>query len=280
MAAAWWIAAALVAALVVALGWGAWGARRDTALAGAVWDDLARTAPVDPARYDPAMLAGLPAVAQRYFANAIAPGTLLHRSVQMRIEGSFILNGRALPMRCDQVSAPGGFVWRAHVGTGALRFSGSDGLAPDGRSWTRFRLWGLFPLVRAGGTEDHRRAAAARLATERIWTPASLLPQAGAVWTELTPDNAEVAFPEIAGVEPIHLTLDATGRVLAVETRRWTDANPDQVYRFQPFGGTMLAQAQHQGFTVPTAVEIGNFYGTPDFAPFFHATLVELDYFD
>ena len=134
------------------------------------------------------------------------------------------------------------------------------------------------PVARMADTEDHVRAAAARMVMETIWMPPALLPQFGAVWTQTGPDQAEVRFPDVPGVEPIQMDLDATGRVLEMTTMRWSDANPDRIYRPQPFGGRMLDHATHQGFTIPTAMEIGNLYGTPEYVPFFRARLTQVEY--
>jgi len=161
-----------------------------------------------------------------------------------------------------------------------IRFRGSDGYWTGRTSWTRFWLWGLLPVVRIANTEDHARAAAARMVMESVWAPAALLSQFGAVWTQTGADQAEVRFPAAQGVEPIQLTVDAADRVLEMTTLRWSDANPEQTYRLQPFGGRTLAHATHQGFTIPTAMEIGNHYGTSEYAPFFRARLTRVEYGD
>ena len=258
---------------------GLWASARDARNTQAIWDALLDQREPLPASYNPAMVAGLPEIGQRYFARAIAPGTPLHRVPRLEMEGSLILNGRVLPMRADQLlTPPHGFVWRARAGSGLIRFSGSDGYWNGQTSWTRFRLWGVLPVVQIAGTEDHARAAAARMVMETVWVPAALLPQSGAVWTQTGADQAEVRFPEVPGVEPIHLTLDTAGRVLEMTTLRWSDANPDRIHRLQPFGGRNLAHGIHQGFTIPNAMEIGNLYGMPDYAPFFRAHLTRVTY--
>ena len=264
---------------VTGIAMGRWTSAQDARNAQVVWDALLEQRELVPTSYDPAMVADLPEIGQRYFANAIAPGTPLHRVVRLEMEGSLILNGRELPMRADQILALlHGFVWRARAGSGLIRFSGSDGYWNGHTSWTRFWLWGVLPVARFADTEDHARAAAARMVMETVWAPATLLPQSGTVWTQTGADQAEVEFPEMPGVEPIHLTLDAAGRVLEMTTLRWSDANPDRIYRLQPFGGRTLAHATHQGFTIPTAMEIGNLYGTPEYAPFFRARITRVEY--
>jgi hypothetical protein len=271
-----WIA--LIAGLA-GIAMGLWTSARDIRNAQTVWDALLEQRELAPVSYDPAMVADLPEIGQRYFANAIVPGTPLHKVARLEMEGSLILNGREFPMSADQILAPPhGFVWRARAGSRLIRFSGSDGYWSGYTSWTRFRLWDVLPVARIADTEDHARAAAARMVMETVWAPAALLPRSGAVWTQTGPDQAEVRFPEVPGVEPIHLTLDAAGRVLEMTTLRWSDANPDRIYRLQPFGGRMLAHGTHQGFTIPSGMEIGNLYGTPEYAPFFRARITRVEY--
>ncbi len=40
----------------------------------------------------------------------------------------------------------------------------------------------------------------------------------------------------------------------------------------------MLETAVFQGFRIPVTVELGNLWGTPDYAPFFQVTLVSAAY--
>lgn len=231
-----------------------------------------------PARYDPAMVAGLPEVAQRYFARAIASGTPLSRVVELRMEGEFLLGGSALAMRATQILAPPeGFVWQAGFARGVMRIGGSDALAGT-ESWTRFGLFGLIPVARAGGTADHRRSAGTRAMMESVWAPAALLPQFGAVWEAAGPDVARVSFPALEGVAPMELTLDERGAVVSLVAMRWSDANPAKVYGLQPFGGRVLESRDFSGFTIPARVELGNFWGTPDFDGFFRATITGARY--
>ncbi|WP_209428301.1 DUF6544 family protein [Pararhodobacter sp. SW119] len=274
---------ALVGVLILALALGFWVHSRDRAQAARVWAALETAREADPPAFDPAMVADLPEVAQRYFARAIEPGTPLHRLVRLEMAGSFIMNGNAMPMSARQILAPParGFVWQAEVGTGLMRFAGSDGYhraAGRAESWTKFWLRGLIPLVRVGDTEDHARAAATRVTMEAIWAPASLLPQFGAQWVQTGPDSAEIRFDHAQRIAPMQITLDAAGNPVEVWAMRWTDANPEKVYRLQPFGGRMLDMGRYAGFLIPTSVEMGNMWGTPDYAPFFRATLTRAEF--
>jgi hypothetical protein len=221
--------------------------------------------------FDPAMLDGLPEPARRYLARAIAPGTPLARAVTLEMAGDFLLNGKTLPMTARQVLAPpAGFVWQARIGQGSSGFAGSDGLVA-GVSWTRFRLAGLVPLVRVGGNDDHLRSAGTRAMMEAVWCPAMLLPQAGAVWRQTGPDQAEVSFPAHPDIAPVRLTIGPDGLIAEMVAMRWSDANADKRYRLQPFGGRVLDSATFGGFTIPVQMEMGNLWGTPDYLPFFRA---------
>ncbi|WP_071796456.1 DUF6544 family protein [Natronohydrobacter thiooxidans] len=274
---------ALAGFLIAAAALSIWVHSRDKAQAARVWEALEGAREADPLRYDPAMVADLPEVAQRYFARAIEPGTPPHRIVRLQMEGSFIMNGNAMQMTARQILAPPaqGFVWQADIGAGLMRFGGSDGYHKASgaeESWTKFWLHGLIPLARIGGTDDHARAAATRVMLEAIWAPASLLPQFGAEWVQTGPDSAEIRFTHTQGIEPMQITLDAEGNPVEVWSLRWTDANPERVHRLQPFGGRMLEMVRHQGFLVPSRVELGNMYGTPDYAPFFLATIIRAEF--
>ncbi len=275
---------ALFVLVLAGVALGLWVHSRDQAQMRAVWTALEAARDTDPPRYDPAMAADLPEVAQRYFARAIEPGTPLHRMVRLEMEGSFIMNGNPLPMTARQILAPParGFVWQAEVGDGLMQFAGSDGYhAPgDGAvdSWTKFWLRGVIPLARIGGARVILRAAATRVMLESVWAPASLLPQFGAAWVQTGPDSAEVRFADVEGIAPMQITLDAEGNLTEVQALRWTDANPERVYRLQPFGGRMLEMGRHGGFLVPVRVELGNMYGTPDYAPFFLATITRAEF--
>jgi hypothetical protein len=274
---------AVTALLIAAVALGLWVHSRDQSQMRVVWAALEAAREADPPRYDPTMTTDLPEVAQRYFARAIEPGTPLHRVVRLQMEGSFIMSGNPMPMTARQILAPPaqGFVWQAEVGEGLMRFAGSDGhhrAQGSEESWTKFWLHGLIPLARIGGTDDHARAAATRAMMEAIWAPATLLPQFGAKWTQTGPDRAEIRFAHAPGLAPLQITFDAQGDPVEAVSLRWTDANPEKAYRLQPFGGRMLETGIHQGFRIPVRVEMGNMFGTPDYAPFFLVTISRAEF--
>jgi len=272
--------AGLLTAAILAWSFGHVRYRARMAETEAAWGAIAAPAPA--LSFDPAALADSPEIARRYLTHAIAPGTRLTPKVTLTMEGVFRLgdaaNPRPMPMTARQrLAAPRAFVWIPQIGTGPLSITGSDGF--DGRKgWTRFWMLRALPLVRAADTPDINRSALARPALEAIWAPAALHPALGAVWTQTGPDSADVTFA--SGPEPvtISLTLSPDGAVENVSTQRWSDANPENRFRWQPFGGRAFGEASFNGYTIPSQLEAGNHYGTPAYFAFFDVRITGADY--
>ena len=74
------------------------------------------------------------------------------------------------------------------------------------------------------------------------------------------------------------LTLDQNGAVVQVVGQRWSNANPEQAFRLQPFGGSVEAEATFGGFTIPAILKVGNHFGTGDYFPFFQAEILSAVY--
>ena len=56
---------------------------------------------------------------------------------------------------------------------------------------------------------------------------------------------------------------------------RWTNANPQQVFRYQPFGATVEEVGTFGEYTIPTRIETGNGFGTEAYFAFFRARVTE-----
>ncbi|MGD9914995.1 MAG: DUF6544 family protein [Rhizobiaceae bacterium] len=248
------------------------------------WKTLADSGREIAETFDPQTIRSLPEAARRYLIFSIAPGTRLSATVELDMEGDFALGDRnshrIFPMRARQIlSPPRGFVWMPQMGSGLMRMSGSDGYV-EGEAWTRFWLLGLIPVARLSGSEDLKRSAAARSIMEAIWAPAALLPRNGAKWEDLSADQARVTF--LVGGEPMTMTLRIAedGRPLEVKTMRWSDANPEKTFRWQPFGGTLEAVAGFSGYSIPTRVSVGNHFGTDQEFRFFRVRITAARYLE
>ena len=244
--------------------------RRDRGADRAEAARLVAAQPTAPAVFDPRTVDDLPAPARRFFRHAIAPGTPLRTVARIEMTGRFGMGDRArpgyMPMRAEQVlAAPEGFVWSMTAGQGIFRLSGSD----SGR-WTRFRLGGLLPVARFGGTPDHRRSAFGRYVSEAVfWTPAAVLPGADVHWEPVDDDTARVTLHHAGLAQSVDVTVDAAGRAVRVAFDRWSNANKAKRWQMQRFGGTLSGHRRVQGFCLPMHVEAGNHFDTPDYFPFF-----------
>ncbi|MEL7153459.1 MAG: DUF6544 family protein [Pseudomonadota bacterium] len=231
--------------------------------------------PSDPPRFSAAMVEDLPTAARRYFRYAIDEGTPLWTVAKIEMSGQIGMGQRGDPRYADMsaeqiIAAPHGFVWQANTGW----LSGSDS-----GDWTRFSFAGLLPVVRTGGTDDHRRSAFGRLVAEALfWTPAALLPGSDVEWLGVDDMTAQVTVNQGDHSQTIDLQVNFVGQPVAVRMERWSNVNPDRTYRPQPFGGYLSEFRRFGGFTIPTRIEAGNFFGTPDYFPFFMAEVKGLTF--
>ena len=74
----------------------------------------------------------------------------------------------------------------------------------------------------------------------------------------------------------MEVEVDAEGRPVKVRFLRWSDANPEKTFRFQPFGGHLSEFREFDGFNLPTRIEAGNFFETEDYFPFFVAEVDDI----
>jgi hypothetical protein len=239
----------------------------------AEWERLEALQPEARTYFAHELLAGLPEPARRYFAFAIQQGTPLLPVSVIEMSGQFSLGSkddpRYQPMQARQIlAAPEGFVWAMRT-TGGMPVAGSD----TGR-WTRFRVFGLVPVARAGGDPDHARSAFGRYVSEAvIWAPAALLPGPGVIWTSVDANTARVTVRHDTLTQMVDVTVDDQGRPQVVSFDRWTNANPERTFRLQPFGAVMSDFREVAGYRLPFHVEAGNMFGTEEYFPFFVANV-------
>jgi len=225
------------------------------------------------------MVPSLPSPVQRYFLHAITPGTPLASAVTLEMSGSFRLGEDKpwVPMQAKQrISLLKGFVWQATVGRGLSQFVGADYYI-KGTGRMRFSLWGLVPLVNAH-THDIARSSLGRLAGEFVWLPSALLPQQGVIWQAIDERTVQASF--VIDDEPVTLRLivDADGKVLQLSLPRWGDATEDGSWNYIPFGVEFQAEQQFGGFTIPSQMNAGWWFGTERYLEFFRATIAKAEF--
>ncbi|NDJ22037.1 hypothetical protein GS682_10385 [Nostoc sp. B(2019)] len=230
-------------------------------------------------RFTKDMVAELPAPVQRYFLHSIAPGTPLASSVSLEMSGSCRMaqDKPWIPMRAKQItSALKGFVWKPVIGSGLFKFMGVDYYAnKSGRM--RFALWGLIPLVNAH-SPDITRSAIGRFAGEFFWLPSALLPQRDVTWKAIDEKTIQASL-KVDG-EPITLTLftDFDGKPLKLSLPRWGEHKEDGSYIYIPFGGEFQEEYTFCGFTIPSRISAGWWFGTERYSEFFRAKIEQAEF--
>lgn len=229
-------------------------------------------------RFTEDMVAGLPAPVQRYFLHAIAPGTPLANFVSLKMSGSFRAgqDKQWLPMQAKQIISAKGFVWQAAIGRNLFQMVGADYYANESGKM-QFSLWGLMPLVNAH-SPDIARSSIGRLGGELVLLPSALLRQHGVTWK--ASDERTIQASLKIDSEPVMLTLviDSNGKLLKISLPRWGEHTEDVSYTYIPFGGEYQEERTFEGFTIPSQMSAGWWFGTDRYLEFFQATIGEAEF--
>jgi hypothetical protein len=235
---------------------------------------------MDAGRFEPSMVEGLPAPAQRYLLHAIAPGAPLAFSLTTSMKGTIQLQPGAapLPMEAQAVIAPPrGFIWRARAGRGLMRVSGHDSYF-QGKGEMHWSLYGFVPVAKAGGP-DVTRSAAGRLAAEATMVPAALLPQHGAEWEAEDDTTARVRLTVGEETATVTVAIDGDGRLQRVSLMRWADDVGQGAPGYSRFDVCDFTDERtFGGYTIPTRFRAGWRVGDPDEFPFFVAAIDQAAY--
>jgi hypothetical protein len=113
-----------------------------------------------------------------------------------------------------------------------------------------------------------------------FWTPAAFLPGPGVSWESVDDDTARVTVSHEGLEQSVEITVAEDGRPLRVVMPRWSNANPEGVWRIQPFGGDLSKFRDFGGYRLPTHVDGGNFIGTDAYFPFFKARVTDIRFGD
>jgi hypothetical protein len=243
-------------------------------------DELWEAGPAEPPPvFDPTLIADQPEPIRRYLEHAIAPGTPLARAVRLQMKGEIRLNDRWLPLRAEQVIRwDRGFIWKADVRMApGVHIRGSDRLV-DGVGALDWKMLGFVPVMHAEGP-DIARSATGRLEIESIWLPSVLLDD-DVRWTVEDDQHLRIAVHVPGDEGRLRLTLGDDGRVTEAVLPRW--GNPEGAnFHVVPFGGRMEGEGTFGGYTVPTRLRVGWYYGSDRFereGEFFRAELQNLRY--
>jgi hypothetical protein len=230
------------------------------------------------------MLDGVPELVKKFFLYMIKPGTPLYKVSVLKMQGEFVMGDahkfNRVKVQCKQILAPlHGFVWRVKSVGGWVKFSGSDGL-DDKHCWSRMWLMGLWPLSQKNRHDNITKSSFGRLTAEStVWALAALLPQKKVHWEALDDRTIRVTVTTKLMKQEVNLTVDPlSGKPSEIVFPRWSNANKNKVFRFQPFGAKVSDFKETQGFRVPMQVEAGNHYGTADYFPFYQMIIDDIKF--
>jgi hypothetical protein len=218
-------------------------------------------------------LEGLDEPVRRYFEHALHGDAERARGVRLEMKGR-IRAGAWLPFNAQQESDGRSFTWRARVGVGRLALlTVVDGFAA-GAGATEGRLFGRRRVLRSEGT-DTSRSAAGRAALEAVFAPMSLLPDRGVTW-RAEDEALIVASLDIPPERPeLRLRIERDGALRSVSALRWGNAGQRE-FGYIPCGCEVRAERRFGDLVVPSSVEVGWWFGTPRYAPFFEAEVLAL----
>jgi hypothetical protein len=223
----------------------------------------------------------LPEAARRYLEHAIAPKTKLASAVRLHMHGAIKLKNW-IPFKAEQVIGwEHGLIWSATAWMNGLPIVGSDRII-DGIGAMQWKLLGLFPVMTASGS-DITRSAVGRLQSESVCLP-SVFCGDDVSWASTDSSHLDSSLHSSFVVQgeraELDFTIAQTGRLKTFKLPRW--GNPEGAeFRYVDFGGIVEEEGTFCGYTIPTRLRIGWYFGTERFeseGEFFRATIDDAIY--
>ena len=217
----------------------------------------------------------LPEPVQRYLKHAISAATPLANVVQLRMHGEIKLK-QWQSFQAEQVIYPQrGMIWQATPRVKGLPVRGWDRLV-DGKGAMQWKFLGLIPVMTAVG-EDVTRSAIGRMHGECMWLPSVL---SKAEWTVCNRYNIQATLRSLEEATVLNLTIDSLGRPNQISFKRW--GNPDSSsYQLVNFGAYVDQESTFAGYTIPSKLRAGWYFGSDKFkteGEFFRVTLDDVIY--
>ncbi|WP_292796076.1 DUF6920 family protein [Nostoc sp. NMS7] len=229
--------------------------------------------------------AHLPEAVRRYLEHAIAPGTAIASAVRLQMHGEIKLKSW-IPFKAEQVICwEHGLIWSATAWMNGLPIVGSDRII-DGVGAMQWKLLGIFPVMVASGS-DITRSAVGRLQCESIWLPSAFCSD-DISWTTTDSSHLHSSFVVQGERAELDFTIESakprlrqqTGRIKTFKLPRWNNLDGSE-FHYIDFGGIMEEERTFSGYTIPTRLRVGWYFGTERFeseGEFFRATIDDAIY--
>lgn len=181
---------------------------------------------------------------------------------------------RWLPFRAEQVmSWQQGMIWQATVWMNGLPIRGCDRWL-NGEGRMQWKLLGLLPLVNASGS-DVTRSTIGRVQAESVWLPSALCdPKVSWTATDNTHGCAHFTVQDQAA--NLMLSIDESGRLQSFQMLRWGQPEGED-FSLANFGGIVEEERTFEGYTIPTVLRVGWYFGSERFEPAGEFFRVQID---
>jgi hypothetical protein len=236
--------------------------------------------PIQPDRYDPREITGLPGPVQRYFRTALQPGQRMLAAVTLGHAGTFNMSARGerwFVFTSNQrvVLARRGFDWDAHIRLlPGLSFRVHDAYVA-GEGILNARLLGL-PVVNLHGTPELARGELMRFLAEAAWYPTALLPSQGVQWTPVDDRHARATLADSDTRVTLTFGFGADGLIESVRAEDRGRTVAGKVVP-TPWEGRWTHHAQRDGMRVPLEGEVA--WILPDGPkPYWRGRITRLEY--
>ncbi|WP_334860555.1 DUF6920 family protein [Nostoc sp.] len=236
-------------------------------------DDLWKWASINGGVFQPELLTDIPPVARRYLENAMAPGTQLASAVRLWMHGEIKLGQKWHPFKGEEVIYWNrGMIWRAKTSMQGLPIWGADRIV-DGVGESRWKILGLFPVMQASG-EDITRSTVGRVQVESMLLP-SVLCNPDISWIELNGSQVQANFTALGEPAKLTLTVNDQGMLEQAKIDRWGNLE-GEAFHYIDFGGMVEDSGTFDGYTIPTRLRVGWYFGSDRFeseGEFFHCAI-------
>jgi hypothetical protein len=142
----------------------------------------------------------------------------------------------------------------------------------------RWRLLGIIPLMAASGP-DITRSSAGRLAAEYVWLPPALCGE-DVLWSAPEPSHPVASLKAQGERVDLTLSVDGEGRLKSLGMPRWGNPAGGE-FRYEDFGAVVEQEGSFGGYTIPTRLRVGWYFGTERFeleGEFFRVTVDDAEY--
>lgn len=181
-----------------------------------------------------------------------------------------------LPFEAEWEGDGRSFAWRARAGPGPFKPLRVVDRFADRSGAMDVRLLGRIPLLHTDD-QDTVRSGAGRAAVEAAnWAPQALLPDRGVSWSAESDEHIVAAWEAPPERPEVHLRIGPRGELRSSWIARW-DGGKQGRRGYIPCGGDVHAERRWGPLTLPSRLTVGWWFGTPRFAPFFEAEVLDAE---